>query len=165
MSLPLPKLALIAAALISIVVAGGVGGTWEYASIAVNDLQIVCNIVTISSPSNVTVIVGVKNPSLVTVDGTWGFLFEGVNGTTPWSSGSTVSFHIPAGSKSILDIKFPGLAGHINSSPTHGALTVNVTLYVSTTSYHVGMRTFNGSGSITNATVEIPFSQGKWNYC
>jgi hypothetical protein len=165
LSLPLPKPVLIAAALISIVVAGGVGGTWEYVAYAVKNLKIVCNLPggSVSNPADMLVTVGVKNPSLVSVDGTWKFVFEGNNGTTPWSSGDTVSFHIPSGGTSILNLTFPGLAGHIYG--THSALWVNVTFYAWVSSYHVAMWSFTSTGSATNATVEVPFTQGGWRYC
>jgi hypothetical protein len=156
---------LIAAALISIAVAGGVGGTWEYAAVAANGLEIVCNLPggSVSNPDDMLVTVGVKNPSLVSVDGTWKFVFEGNNGTTPWSSGDTVSFHIPAEGTSILDLRFPGLAEHVYG--THSALWVNVTFYAWVRTYHVALRAFNSTSSATNATVEVPFTQGAWRYC
>ena len=165
LSLPLPKPVLIAAALISLVVAGGVGGIWAYSAVAVNGLEIVCNLPggSVSNPADMLVTVGVKNPSLVSVDGTWKFVFEGNNGTTPWSSGDAISFRIPARATSILDLKFPGLAGHIYG--THSALWVNVTYYAWVRTYHVALRSFNYTSIAINTAVEVPFSQGAWTYC
>ena len=167
MSSLLPKPVLIAAALISIAVAGGVGGIWEYASYAESNLKIVCNLpgYSVSNPADVLVIVGVKDPSLIPVDGTWKFHFEGINGTTPWSSGDTISFHLRAGGTVILNLTFPGLSSHINAFPNEAALTFNATLWVWVRTYHVGMRSFSYTDSITNATADVPFSLGAARYC